>query len=107
MLNAGKNEAAVLQVIANRSRRTSTRNSERIPTKSCEKLPVMTRVASLRVIYSSVTGNRVVARIGKDSMDCGFGHPQAPAWIARQTCSLGKLLKLEGKPQEKRRIWPS
>ncbi len=35
-----------------------------------------------------------------------FGHPQDPAWIARQTQSLGKLLNLEGLPDEKQKIWP-
>ena len=35
-----------------------------------------------------------------------FGHPQDPEWIARQTRSLGKLLNLEGKPEEQQKIWP-
>ncbi|MBD3674090.1 MAG: hypothetical protein HUJ26_11255 [Planctomycetaceae bacterium] len=35
-----------------------------------------------------------------------FGHPGDPEWIARQTRSLGKLLDLEGKPEEKQKIWP-
>jgi hypothetical protein len=35
-----------------------------------------------------------------------FGHPADPAWIARQTLSLGKLLNLQGKPDEKQKIWP-
>ena len=35
-----------------------------------------------------------------------FGHPAGPAWIARQTQSLGKLLNLEGRPDEKQKIWP-
>ena len=35
-----------------------------------------------------------------------FGHANDPAWISRQTKQLGELLKLEGKPNEKQRIWP-
>lgn len=35
-----------------------------------------------------------------------FGHQQDPEWIARQTQSLGKLLDLTGKPNEKQKIWP-
>jgi hypothetical protein len=35
-----------------------------------------------------------------------FGHQQDPAWIARQTQSLGKLLNLQGAPGEKQKIWP-
>lgn len=35
-----------------------------------------------------------------------FGHVKDPAWIARQTQSLGKLLNLKGTPDEKQRIWP-
>ncbi|HUE71216.1 MAG TPA: hypothetical protein VMP01_10055 [Pirellulaceae bacterium] len=35
-----------------------------------------------------------------------FGHPQDPAWIARQTESLGKLLQIAGRPDEKQKIWP-
>ena len=35
-----------------------------------------------------------------------FGHRQDPAWIARQTQSLGKLLQLKGTPDEKQKIWP-
>jgi hypothetical protein len=35
-----------------------------------------------------------------------FGHPTDPAWIARQTQSLGKLLNLKGAPDEKQKIWP-
>jgi hypothetical protein len=35
-----------------------------------------------------------------------FGHPQDPAWIARQIQSLGKLLNLKGTPDEKQKIWP-
>ncbi len=35
-----------------------------------------------------------------------FGHPQDPAWVSRQTASLGKLLNLKGAPEEKQKIWP-
>ncbi|WP_240928345.1 hypothetical protein [Thalassoroseus pseudoceratinae] len=35
-----------------------------------------------------------------------FGHPQDPAWIARQTKELGRLLKLRGDSSEKQQIWP-
>lgn len=35
-----------------------------------------------------------------------FGHPQDPKWIARQTSALGELLELEGRPDEKQKIWP-
>lgn len=35
-----------------------------------------------------------------------FGHQNEPAWIARQTESLGKLLNLKGLPEEKQKIWP-
>lgn len=35
-----------------------------------------------------------------------FGHPNEPAWIARQTQSVGKLLNLKGSPDEKQKIWP-
>ncbi len=36
-----------------------------------------------------------------------FGHPRDPAWIARQTSDLGRLLKLEDAPSDKRpSIWP-
>jgi hypothetical protein len=35
-----------------------------------------------------------------------FGHADDPAWIARQTNRLGELLNLQGKPDEKQRIWP-
>jgi hypothetical protein len=35
-----------------------------------------------------------------------FGHRQDPAWIARQTQSLGELLNLNGAPDEKQQIWP-
>lgn len=35
-----------------------------------------------------------------------FGHANDPAWISRQTASLGQLLKLRGEPDEKQRIWP-
>jgi len=35
-----------------------------------------------------------------------FGHPQDPAWIARQTTRLRELLNLKGTPDEKQKIWP-
>jgi hypothetical protein len=35
-----------------------------------------------------------------------FGHSQDTAWIARQTRRLGELLGIEGKPGEKKQIWP-
>lgn len=35
-----------------------------------------------------------------------FGHQNDPAWIARQTQSLGKLLNLKGAPNETQKIWP-
>lgn len=35
-----------------------------------------------------------------------FGHPQDPAWVARQTRNLGKLINLKGEPDEKHQIWP-
>ncbi len=35
-----------------------------------------------------------------------FGYPQDPAWISRQTQSLGKLLGLKGAPGEPQQIWP-
>ena len=35
-----------------------------------------------------------------------FGHRHDPAWIARQTQSLGKLLNLKGAPEERQKIWP-
>jgi hypothetical protein len=35
-----------------------------------------------------------------------FGHQKDPAWIARQTQSLGNLLNLKGAPDEKQKIWP-
>ncbi|MDA1215135.1 MAG: hypothetical protein O2955_21765 [Planctomycetota bacterium] len=35
-----------------------------------------------------------------------FGHSEDPAWIARQTASLGKLLDLKGATEEKQKIWP-
>jgi hypothetical protein len=35
-----------------------------------------------------------------------FGHASDPAWIARQTQRLGELLNLQGKANEKQRIWP-
>jgi hypothetical protein len=35
-----------------------------------------------------------------------FGHAGDTAWISRQTRKLGELLGLEGKPGEKKQIWP-
>jgi len=35
-----------------------------------------------------------------------FGHVKDPAWIARQTRHLGELLKIQGKPNETKQIWP-
>lgn len=35
-----------------------------------------------------------------------FGHAKDPAWIARQTQNLGKLLNLKGTVNEKQKIWP-
>jgi hypothetical protein len=35
-----------------------------------------------------------------------FGHVKDPAWIARQIKRLAEQLKIEGKPNEKQRIWP-
>ena len=35
-----------------------------------------------------------------------FGHAKDPAWIARQIQHLGDLLKIQGKPNEAKRIWP-
>lgn len=35
-----------------------------------------------------------------------FGHPQDPAWISRQTKWLGEHLGIEGKPNERLKIWP-
>ena len=35
-----------------------------------------------------------------------FGHANDPAWIARQVKQLGELLKIEGKPDEQKQIWP-
>lgn len=35
-----------------------------------------------------------------------FGHANDPAWIARQTERLGELLKIRGKPNETKQIWP-
>jgi hypothetical protein len=35
-----------------------------------------------------------------------FGHADDPAWIARQTKRLGAMVGVEGKPDEKQRIWP-
>lgn len=35
-----------------------------------------------------------------------FGHADDPGWISRQVQKLGELLEIQGKPDEKRRIWP-
>lgn len=35
-----------------------------------------------------------------------FGHAQDPAWIARQTADLARLLALQGSAGEKQSIWP-
>jgi len=35
-----------------------------------------------------------------------FGHVGDPAWMARQVRRLGELLKIQGKPNEEKRIWP-
>ena len=35
-----------------------------------------------------------------------FGHVKDPAWISRQTERLGELLKIQGKPNETKQIWP-
>jgi hypothetical protein len=35
-----------------------------------------------------------------------FGHPSDPAWISRQTESLGRALGIKGEPGERLRIWP-
>ena len=35
-----------------------------------------------------------------------FGHASDPAWISKQTAWLGEHLGLEGKPDDKKRIWP-
>jgi hypothetical protein len=35
-----------------------------------------------------------------------FGHASDPAWISRQTGRLGELVGIQGKPDEKQRIWP-
>lgn len=35
-----------------------------------------------------------------------FGHPRDPAWISRQIRHLGELLQIQGKPDEKKWIWP-
>ena len=35
-----------------------------------------------------------------------FGHAADPAWIARQIQRLGELLKIQGKPNETKWIWP-
>ena len=35
-----------------------------------------------------------------------FGHAADPAWISRQTAWLGKILGIEGRPDERTKIWP-
>jgi len=35
-----------------------------------------------------------------------FGHAEDLAWISRQVEQLGKLLEIQGKPDERQRIWP-
>jgi len=35
-----------------------------------------------------------------------FGHAEDPAWIARQTNRLGRLLDVQGTPEETIKIWP-
>jgi hypothetical protein len=35
-----------------------------------------------------------------------FGHATDPAWISRQTASLGRFLGIKGKPDERLKIWP-
>jgi len=35
-----------------------------------------------------------------------FGHSADPAWISRQTASLGRLLKIKGDAGERIKIWP-
>jgi hypothetical protein len=35
-----------------------------------------------------------------------FGHAEDLAWISRQVEQLGKLLEIQGKPDERKRIWP-
>jgi hypothetical protein len=35
-----------------------------------------------------------------------FGHANDPAWISRQTKRLAELLSLQGRPDEKQKIWP-
>jgi len=35
-----------------------------------------------------------------------FGHANDPAWISRQTGSLGRLLGITGQPGERLKIWP-
>ena len=35
-----------------------------------------------------------------------FGHAADPAWISRQTESLGRLLGIKGEPGERIKIWP-
>ncbi len=35
-----------------------------------------------------------------------FGHADDPGWISRQVRKLGEQLNIQGKPDEKKRIWP-
>jgi hypothetical protein len=35
-----------------------------------------------------------------------FGHSSDPAWISRQTASLGRSLGISGQPHERPKIWP-
>ena len=35
-----------------------------------------------------------------------FNHPKDPAWISRQTAWLGQHLGIQGKPEERHKIWP-
>ncbi len=35
-----------------------------------------------------------------------FGHARDPAWISRQTAWLGRHLGLQGRPDERTKIWP-
>lgn len=35
-----------------------------------------------------------------------FGHHTDPEWVSRQTAWLGKYLGLQGKPDERHKIWP-
>jgi hypothetical protein len=35
-----------------------------------------------------------------------FGHAGDPAWVSRQIRRLGELLKIQGAPDEEKRIWP-